>query len=443
MKNIEEQVVDLCGTEQPLGMQLYAYYTYGGIQQEFDSDGILEVISTIHQFAEHFGIVDAKKITEQHLLDFREKMVADGEDERHIRGQLYEVSRFVESQTYGENKSLVSNVMRVCQNSENAHKMTEITGDYGLSKVTDKKYPIYRQLLNYYKYCSQTCAFSPKTMSAKTNYINYFVKFSGITRLEDISNQQIFDWIDYQKSRNNCGRSINHRLAQLKVMLRWERDDNVQMPNLKISRIPMQKEVPPRKNFFTRKQIQTALLYARGREWLLIKLSFDCGLRIGELVKLRLSDINGRKMKVVGKGSKLRWVIMSKEAKRHLNHWIKQEKISDYLWPAWSGDGHMCQEEARKEMRSVFMRAGFTNFRPHDLRHSFATELKLIGLPTRKIQMAMGHSSEAITERYLSDLDGASIEEIYDAKYSSVILRIKSFISAASVILPRITLKSR
>lgn len=290
---------------------------------------------------------------------------------------------------------------------------------YGLEKFTTESSPIYQQLLNYYHYCSQVCAMSEQTMETKVHHINYFVKFARISRLEDISNQQIYDWIDYQKSRGNSGRSINNRLAQLKVMLRWQRDDNVTMPNLKIARIAMQKELPARKQYFSREEIEQVLTYAGPREWLMIKLSFDCGLRIGELLNLRLDDIHGYKIRIVGKGSKLRWAIMGRESRLKLDQWIAGEKITDFLWPNLLCVDHVSQEDARKAMRKVFQKAGFLDFHPHDLRHSYATDLKKLGLPTRKIQLAMGHASEATTERYLSDLDGMNIEEIYRVKYGA------------------------
>lgn len=296
---------------------------------------------------------------------------------------------------------------------------------YGLEKITSKDNPIYHQLLDYYHYCHQVCAMSPQTMSSKIHHINYFVSFSKIKSLEEISNKLIYDWIDYQKSRGNSGRSINNRLSQLKVMLRWQRDDNIMMPNLKISRIVMQNEVPPRKNYFSREQIKKVLRHAKLREWLMIKISFDCGLRIGELLNIRLVDIYGCKIRIIGKGNKLRWTVMSKEARAKLNVWIQQEKIKDYLWPNLLGKAPISQEEARRAMRKVFQLAGYHNFCPHDLRHSYATDLKKLGLSTRQIQMVMGHASEATTERYLSDLDGLNIEEIYKIKYTKIPSRKK------------------
>ena len=62
--------------------------------------------------------------------------------------------------------------------------------------------------------------------------------------------------------------------------------------------------------------------------------------------------------------------------------------------------------------------AGFSSrwvsdFRPHDLRHSYATDLKLLGVSTREIQAALGHATESVTERYLSDLDGFNLKSVY------------------------------
>ena len=289
---------------------------------------------------------------------------------------------------------------------------------YGLEKITSPEVPIYKQLMEYYRFCEYTCRMSSNTMAVKTGAINYFVDYTGIEKLEDINNQMIYEWVDHMASRGNTGRSINGRLQQLRVMLKWQRDDNVLMPDLKISRIVMQKEVPPRKVFFTREEINSALALADRREWLMIKLAFDCGLRISELRNLRLSDIHEKRMRIVGKCSKLRYVIMSDDARIRLDDWIQREGITDYLWPNKTNGKPICDYDMRKAMKKPFKAAGFNNFRPHDLRHSYATELKQLGVPTRQIQVGMGHSSEAITEKYLSDLDGFNVDEIYKVKYA-------------------------
>ena len=288
---------------------------------------------------------------------------------------------------------------------------------YGLEKIVSKDAPVYQQVINYYDYCKR-CRMSERTMKNKICRINGFIKYSGISSLEQITNQQIDEWIDYMIGKHNSGRTINGFICQLRVMLRWQRDDNVSMPNLKISRIIMQKELPPRKIAFTHEQIDRVLEKANQKEWLLIKLAFDCGLRISELRNLRLDDINGRVIRIVGKGQRLRYVKMSKEARKRLDNWILENNVVDYLWVSRQNKTRpMCDMCTRRAMGRPFVAVGIYNFHPHALRHSYATELKKLGVPTRKIQAGMGHTTEAITEKYLSDLDGFNIDEIYDIKY--------------------------
>ena len=313
---------------------------------------------------------------------------------------------------------------------------------YGLEKVTSPENPIYKQLFTFYEYTDQVLSRTDDTMATKTHSINNFVKFSGLTRLEDITNQQIYDWVKWHKERKNKARSINTYLYQLVAMLKWQKDENIEMPNLKLSRISFQKEAPARKKWFTRQQIKLALLYADQREWLLISLAFDCGLRIEELMNLKLSDINRRKVKIIGKGNRLRWGMMSRKTRRRLKTWIEKENITNYLWRGRNNIGHLSQAKARQMIEDVFAKAGFDDMRPHDLRHSFATELKLLGVPTRKIQLALGHSTEAITEHYLSDLDAVTIETIRkEVRFGLTRLRIRAFFGNLFYILPRITLK--
>lgn len=293
--------------------------------------------------------------------------------------------------------------------------------DYKLEKVTKPEYPIYNQLCEYYTYCEKTRNFTRATMVLKMKDLNYFVKYANITSLEYVSNEIIDRWVNYQKSRGNTGRTINGRLSQLRVMLCWQRDSNLSMPNLKISKIVKQKEEPARSVFYTREQIEKAIGFADLREEVMIRLTFDCGLRVSELAKLRLSDISDRKIRIVGKGRKVRHAVMSIYTKEKLDQWIEREQIKDCLWPHYKlYHRPLCSGAVRDIMEAPFFAAGLYNFHPHALRHSFATELKNMGMNNREIQVGLGHSSERTTEQYLHDLMGYDIEKLYDERYSRV-----------------------
>ena len=291
---------------------------------------------------------------------------------------------------------------------------------YRLEQVTSKHSRIYRQVENYYIYCEQIRGMSPTTMISKVYTINQFIAVTRITDLRKLSNRQIYDWINYQFSRGNTGRTINDRLAHLRAMLHWQQNMNVVMPHLQLGLITKAKEVPPRQVCFSRQEIQSVLATADIQEWLLIKLAFDCGLRISELCKLQLNHLHddGR-ISILGKGSKRRYAYLSPEVQYKLQVWIADHCINKYLWPSpIYPDQPLATCTIRQKMRDAFSRAGFKDFRPHDLRHSYATDLKKIGIPTRKIQAGLGHASEATTERYLSDLIGWDLYELYQQKYN-------------------------
>lgn len=279
---------------------------------------------------------------------------------------------------------------------------------------------IQKQVASYYRFCQHVRHMTRDTMLSKTYAINDFIKNSRLTDLRKISNQDIYHWINLQTERGNSGRSINDRLAHLKAMLRWQKDMNLEMPKLKLALIVKVVEEPPRKNFFSRQQIEQVLVQANQLEWLLISLAFDCGLRISELRNLQIVDIEDDRISIVGKGLKRRYAYLRPEVRRRLRIWIKTQKVLQHLWPSpLDSRQPLAVCTIRKYMRNAFLRAGITNFCPHDLRHSYATDLKYLGVSTRQIQAGLGHASEATTERYLSDLDGFNLREIYNIKYQN------------------------
>jgi len=256
-------------------------------------------------------------------------------------------------------------------------------------------------------------------MQSKVYTINSFIYFTGLTDLRKISNQHVYEWMRNQSQRGNTGRTINDRLAHLLAMLHWQQDMNLSMSQLRLGLITKTKEESPRKVYFTRQQIDTVLTYANMQEWLFIRLAFDCGLRISELQKLRLSNIHDNRILINGKGSKNRYAFLSSETQTRLQQWILEQNITNYVWPSPTREHQpLATCTIRQNMQKVFAKAGFNDFCPHDLRHSYATDLKQLGIPTRKIQAGLGHASEATTERYLSDLDGLDLYEIYQIKYN-------------------------
>ena len=141
----------------------------------------------------------------------------------------------------------------------------------------------------------------------------------------------------------------------------------------------------------------------------IIEVLFSCGLRVSELVSLRLTNlyIEERYVRVMGKGSKERLVPISSKALKELDLWFvdrKQMKIKpgeeDYVFLNRRG-AHLTRTMILIMIKQQAVEAGIKKtISPHTLRHSFATALLEGGADLRAIQVMLGHESIGTTEIY-------------------------------------------
>lgn len=271
-----------------------------------------------------------------------------------------------------------------------------------------------KQIDEYLNYCENVRRMSEQTLHSKRWICREFLKTIKIDSLSELSNKHINEWIAEQTARGCSGRTINSRLVNLVAMLRYFQDMGISFPKLKLRLIIKCKEQPPRRVYYTREQIEQVLRYADHLEWLLIKLCFDCGLRISELRNLRLMNLNGRMVTFIGKGSKARESYMSEEARSRLDDWIQRNRISDFIWVRTLGKNEpMSVEDIRYLMKKPFYQAGFKNFYPHALRHSFATDIQKHGASLMETKEMLGHARIETTERYVHGLEG-HLEYFFD-----------------------------
>lgn len=141
----------------------------------------------------------------------------------------------------------------------------------------------------------------------------------------------------------------------------------------------------------------------------IIEVFFSCGLRVSELVELKLSNLflNERFMRVVGKGGKERLVPISQRAVGELELWFddrRQMRIKpgedDYVFLNRRGH-HLTRTMILIMVKRLGEAAGIKKtLSPHTLRHSFATALLRGGADLRVIQVLLGHADIATTEIY-------------------------------------------
>lgn len=152
----------------------------------------------------------------------------------------------------------------------------------------------------------------------------------------------------------------------------------------------------------------------------IIEILYGTGIRVSELINLKLSNIFFKEniIKVIGKGNKERFVplgeIASNEMKIYINNRNRlkiDSKSSDILFLNRYGRG-LTRSMIFKIISDASKRVGLDKkISPHTLRHSFATHLIKNGADLRTIQMILGHESITTTEIY-THLDTLHLEEV-------------------------------
>ncbi len=135
----------------------------------------------------------------------------------------------------------------------------------------------------------------------------------------------------------------------------------------------------------------------------IVSLLYSAGLRRGEIVNLKLTDIDSTRMLIRvahAKGNKDRYTLLSKTLLKDLRTYYKEWKPLCYLFEGARGGKYAAQSVA-KIVKNASEKAGIRKkVTPHTLRHSFATHLLENGTDLRYIQSLLGHSSSKTTELY-------------------------------------------
>ena len=147
----------------------------------------------------------------------------------------------------------------------------------------------------------------------------------------------------------------------------------------------------------------------RARDAAMIELLYAAGLRVSELVDLKLQNINLEAcfVRVFGKGSKERVVPIGRYAKEKIDYYMKtfrpkllKNVASPYLFVARAGKP-LTRQGFWKLLRKYGQKAGITRkIKPHSLRHSFASHLLEGGADLRSVQIMLGHVDISTTQIY-------------------------------------------
>ena len=274
---------------------------------------------------------------------------------------------------------------------------------------------------------------SAHTVRAYGSEVRDFAGFlDGRSRsLTEAGKMEIRAYLFELKGRGLNNASISRSLSSLRAFYRWLVREGVLDHN------PAASVVGPKQSkkqalFLTERETETLLEpdeekpenddpLAR-RDQAVFELIYSAGLRVGELVRLNMNDIDFKGAAIMvrrGKGGKDRLVPFGQPAAETLTAWLAVR--GGLVDPEVSGEalflGRRGKRLGDREVRRVLearlqVRGLDGHYSPHSLRHSFATHLLSAGADLKAIQEMLGHSSLATTERY-THLDLERLRRVY------------------------------
>jgi integrase len=170
--------------------------------------------------------------------------------------------------------------------------------------------------------------------------------------------------------------------------------------------IPIPKKAQRIPELLTRSEVARLLAAcANPKHRMMLTLCYGCGLRLSELIALRVRDVDGerRLLRVEqGKGAKDRLVPLSETLLQQLRTYWRLFRPRDGLFPGRSLAKPLSETSVQKAFTQAKARAGIQKIGGiHGLRHAYATHQLEAGLPVHRLQRLMGHQNLHSTLRYV------------------------------------------
>tara|TARA_Y100000994_G_C15675275_1_gene435436 strand:- start:168 stop:1055 length:888 start_codon:yes stop_codon:yes gene_type:complete len=271
------------------------------------------------------------------------------------------------------------------------------------------------QINDFLNYLNYEKRYSSNTLRAYTKDLNDFINFiqkESINSLVAIKKQHIHQFLYFLSLKKHSERTVARKLAAIKSLFNFLIRENCLKNNVakSIASPKIDKKLPI---FLTQDKMSLLLdlpnpsNFEESRDILILEIFYSTGIRISELIKIKLEDINfkNNSINILGKGNKKRLVIIGNYAKK---------KLLDFLnYRDNTKTGFLFKNERKSKVGYISERFVFnivkkyvrkvTNnqkISPHSLRHTFATHLLNNGADLMSLKELLGHSDLSSTQIY-------------------------------------------
>ena len=266
---------------------------------------------------------------------------------------------------------------------------------------------------SFINYLSAEKRFSVHTIVSYSSDIDQFFvfildNFNINSDISEVNFQIVRSWIAYLLEQGISPRSVNRKISTLRTYFKFLIREGV------LSESPMLRVVSPKTKkrlplFIEEEQIEELLNEVRfddgfigDRDKLILELFYVTGIRLSELINIKISDINFKNniIKVLGKRRKERLIPISIAFSEKVKLFIKKYNIKCYLFTNIDGNQVYTKLVYRIVNRYVGKISSINKKSPHILRHTFATHMLNNGADINAIKELLGHANLMATQVY-------------------------------------------
>jgi integrase/recombinase XerD len=265
-----------------------------------------------------------------------------------------------------------------------------------------------------------------RASTIKNSFINLALFFSylkgrGHAGIETITREDLSSYIEYEQDRGMKPRTVSTRLRHLYAFLRFLEDRGVVHPDImkRKLRVKVPEGLPRAMDPEDVRHLLSLIDKPRDRAMILVLLR--TGMRIGELLATRVSEVDLRdKRLLIMEAQKTRIgrvVYLSEDACRALRVWLKMRDPEKALLFYGQGRPSLSYTAVRVMFAKNLQMAGLSSrgYSLHCLRHTCASELLNAGMRLECLQQLLGHSTIEMTRRYAKLTDNTRREEYFQA----------------------------
>lgn len=282
-----------------------------------------------------------------------------------------------------------------------------------------------KYLSEYLEYLKYQKNYSDETIHSYSIDIEEFLDYinSECINICEVGYDIVKAWLIHLDEKKNKSTTVSRKISSLRGFYKYLINNKVMNSNpFSLVSLPKKERHLPRffyynelEEMFQVPKLNTAL---GQRDRLLLEMLYATGVRVSELVNIKVSDINGEEIKVLGKGNKERIVEFGDYAESILELYLNEGykslnvKKSEYLFLNNRG-GKLTTRGVRYILDNIINKTTIDKkISPHMLRHTFATHLLNEGCDLLTVQELLGHESLTATSIY-THITNDRLKEVY------------------------------